>query len=170
MRELVTRRQLKVARSQGPLKPVRDRAGPIGRLLFHVGSRPNFCQLVGTAPSGPQWLREIKLDGFRMSARIERGRVQLLTRTGLDWSDKYPSVVEALAKVGAKTAYLDGELCGIGEMACQAFRRPQAASDGSRGVRLVYFAFVLLHLDRCDIVSLPLIERKAMLEPLVVKI
>jgi ATP-dependent DNA ligase len=96
--------------------------------------------------------------------------VQLLTRTGLDWSDKYPSVVEALAKVGAKTAYLEGELCGIGEMACQAFRRPQAASHGSRGVRLVYFAFVLLHLDRCDIVSLPLIERKAMLEPLVVKI
>ena len=68
-----------------------------------------------------------------MSARIDRGQVQLLTRTGLDWSDKYPSVVEALVNLGAKTAYLDGELCGIGEMACQAFRRPQAASDGSRG-------------------------------------
>src|ERR1700693_3334006 len=50
---------------------------------------PQLCQPVETAPSGPQWLHEIKLDGSRMSARIDRGRVQLLTRTGLDWSDKY---------------------------------------------------------------------------------
>jgi bifunctional non-homologous end joining protein LigD len=56
-----------------------------------------------------------------MSARTERGRVQLLTRTGLDWSDKYPSVVEALAKVRAKTAYLDGELCGIGDDGLPSF-------------------------------------------------
>ena len=90
-----------------------------------------LCQLVETAPSGPQWLHEIKLDGFRMSARIERGRVQLLTRTGLDWSDKYPSVVEALAKVGAKPAYLDGELCGIGDDGLPSFSQTQAVSDGS---------------------------------------
>jgi len=37
-------------------------------------------------PSGPQWLHEIKLDGYRMAARIDNGRVQLLTRTGLDWN------------------------------------------------------------------------------------
>ena len=75
-----------------------------------------------------------------MSARIERGRVQLLTRTGLDWSDKYPSVVEVLAKVGTKPAYLDGELCGIGD-GLPSFSQIQAASDCSRGIRLVYFAF-----------------------------
>ena len=102
--------------------------------------------------------------------RIERGRVQLLTRTGLDWSDKYPSVVEALAKVGAKTAYLDGELCGMGDDGLPSFSQTQAASDGSRGVRLVYFAFDLLHLDGRDIASLPLMERKALLEPLVAAI
>jgi bifunctional non-homologous end joining protein LigD len=60
---------------------------------------PQLCQLVEIAPTGPQWLHEIKLDGFRMSARAKHGRVQLLTRTGLDWSDKYPSVIAALAKV-----------------------------------------------------------------------
>src|SRR6202142_46919 len=67
---------------------------------------PQLCQPVENAPSGPQWLHEIKLDGFRMAARVERGRVQLLTRTGLDWSDKYPNVIAALAKVRANTAYL----------------------------------------------------------------
>ena len=53
---------------------------------------PQLCQPVDKAPSGPQWLHEIKLDGFRMAARIDHGRAQLLTRTGLDWSDKYPSI------------------------------------------------------------------------------
>ena len=88
----------------------------------------------------------------------------------VDWSDKYPSVVEVLAKVGAKPAYLDGELCGIGDDGLPSFSQTQAASDGSRGVRLVYFAFDLLHLDGRDIASLPLIERKALLEPLVAAI
>jgi bifunctional non-homologous end joining protein LigD len=43
-------------------------------------------------------VHEIKLDGFRMPARIYNGRVQLLTRTGLDWTDKYPSAVAAARK------------------------------------------------------------------------
>jgi bifunctional non-homologous end joining protein LigD len=102
---------------------------------------PQLCQPVETAPSGPQWLHEIKLDGFRMSARIDHGRVQLLTRTGLDWSDKYPGVVAALAKVPAETAYLDGELCGIGADGLPSFSQTQAASDGQRGVSLVYYVF-----------------------------
>jgi len=105
-----------------------------------------------------------------MAARIDNGHAQLLTRTGLDWSDKYPSVVEALAKVEAKIASLDSELCGIGDDDLPSFSQTQAASDGSRGVRLVYFAFDLLHLDGRDIASLPLIERKALLEPLVAAI
>jgi bifunctional non-homologous end joining protein LigD len=81
-----------------------------------------------------------------MAARIERGRVQLLTRTGHGWSDKYPSVVEALAKAGAKPAYLDGELCGMGDDGLPSFSQTQAARDGSHGVRLVYYALDLLHL------------------------
>jgi DNA ligase D-like protein (predicted ligase) len=128
---------------------------------------PQLCQPVENAPSGPQWLHEIKLDGFRMSARIERGRVQLLTRTGLDWSDKYLNVIAALAKVRVKTAYLDGELCGVGDDGLPSFSQTQAASDGSHGVRLVYYVFDLLHLDGRDTASLPLIERKALLNPLI---
>ena len=105
------------------------------RRLFDVGIPRQLCRLVETAPSGPQWLHEIKLDGFRMFARIERGPVHLLTRTGLDWSDKYPSVVEALAKVGAKTAYLDGELCGMRDDGLPSFSQTQAASDALQPFR-----------------------------------
>src|ERR1700727_388680 len=74
---------------------------------------PQLTQLAEKAPSGPQWLHEIKLDGFRMATRIDHDHVQLLTRTGLDWTGKYPSAIAALAKLNVKTASLDGELCGV---------------------------------------------------------
>ncbi len=117
-------------------------------------------------PSGPQWVHEIKLDGFRMAARIDNGGVRLLTRTGLDWTDKYPSAIAALANVRVKTAYIDGELCGVDDAGLPRFAQTQAATDGERGARLVYYAFDLLHLNGWDISGLQLTERKGLLEPL----
>ena len=127
---------------------------------------PQLSQPVGKPPSGPQWMHEIKLDGYRMAARIDNGRVQLLTRTGLDWTDKYPIAIAALANLDVKTAYIDGELCGVDEAGLPTFAHTQAATDGERNVQLVYYAFDLLHLDGWDISGLQLIERKALLEPL----
>ena len=131
---------------------------------------PQLSQLVEKAPSGPQWLHEIKLDGFRMAARIERGEAKLLTRTGLDWTARYPGMSTALAAVRAKTAYLDGELCGVGADGLPSFAEMQAATDGAGGVRLVFYAFDLLHLDGRDTARLLLTERKALLQPIVTDI
>jgi bifunctional non-homologous end joining protein LigD len=58
--------------------------------------RPQLSQPVEKPPLGPQWVHEIKLDGYRMAARTDNGRVQLLTRTGLDCTEKYPSAIAAL--------------------------------------------------------------------------
>jgi DNA ligase D-like protein (predicted ligase) len=112
-------------------------------------------------------VHKIKLDGYRMAARIDNGRVQLLTRTGLDWTAKYPSAIAALANVNVKTAYLDGELCGVDEKGLPSFAHTQAATDGERGVHVVYYAFDLLHLAGWDVSSLSLVKRKELLEPLV---
>jgi hypothetical protein len=49
-----------------------------------------------------------------MHARLDRGSVRLLTRTGLDWTHKYPAIAETVPSLGARQAYLDGELCGVG--------------------------------------------------------
>jgi bifunctional non-homologous end joining protein LigD len=98
------------------------------------------------------------LDGFRMAARIDNGRVQLLTRTGLDWTAKYPSAIAALGNLAAKTAYIDGELCGVDDAGLSSFAQTQAATDGERGVHLVYYAFDLLHLEGRDVSKLPLIR------------
>jgi ATP dependent DNA ligase domain len=89
-----------------------------------------LSQPVEKPPSGAQWLHEIKLDGYRIAARIDNGRAQLLTRTGLDWTDKYPSVIAALADLHVKTAYLDGELCGVDDAGLPSFAHTQAATDG----------------------------------------
>jgi DNA ligase D-like protein (predicted ligase) len=128
---------------------------------------PQLSQLVAKPPAGPQWVHEIKLDGYRMAARIDNGRVQLLTRTGLDWTAKYPGAGAALANVNVKTAYIDGELCGVDEAGLPSFAHTQAATDGERGVHLAYYAFDLLHLAGWDVSSLPLVRRKELLEPLV---
>jgi DNA ligase D-like protein (predicted ligase) len=128
---------------------------------------PQLSQPVEKPPSGPQWLHEIKLDGYRMAARLDNGRAQLLTRTGLEWTHKYPSVVAALANLSVKTAYLDGELCGVDDDGLPSFAHTQAATDGERDVHLVYYAFDLLHLAGRAVSDLALIERKALLEPLV---
>jgi DNA ligase D-like protein (predicted ligase) len=128
---------------------------------------PQLSQPVEKPPSGPQWLHEIKLDGYRMAARIDEGRVQLLTRTGLDWTAKYPSAAAALASLNVKTAYLDDELCGVDDAGLPSFARIQAATDGERAARLVFYAFDLIHINGGDVTGLPLLERKALLEPLV---
>ena len=123
------------------------------------------------APSrGPEWLHEIKYDGYRMHARLDHGRVSLLTRTGLDWSHKYPSIAEALSGLPAKQAYLDGELCGIRLDGKTSFSMIQAASDSGNATALVFFLFDILYLDGEAISDAPLRERKERLRDLLLNV
>src|SRR5690348_5984820 len=128
--------------------------------------KPQLTRLVNQAPEGPDWLHEIKFDGYRLHARLDRGSVKLLTRTSLDWTHKYPPIAEAVSSLGARQAYLDGELCGIFSDGITSFSMIQAASDAGNAAGLVYFIFDLLHLDGDDVAARPLIERKARLAAL----
>jgi ATP-dependent DNA ligase len=74
---------------------------------------PQLTRLAEEAPEGTDWLHEIKYDGYRMHARIDSGKIQLLTRTGLDWSHRYKRTIEVLHSLKVKSAYLDGELCAL---------------------------------------------------------
>src|ERR1700739_876966 len=127
---------------------------------------PQLTQLVDAAPDGDQWLHEIKYDGYRMHARLDRGAVKLLTRTGLDWTHKYPAIAKAVGELGARQAYLDGELCGVGPDGTTSFNIVQLASDSGNAAALVFFLFDLLYLDGEDLWSQPLIERKERLRAL----
>lgn len=100
-----------------------------------------------------------------MHARLDVGRVSMITRRGNDWTDKYPTTVKALARLPVENAYLDGELCGIGPDGRTAFNLIQNAMEHGDAL-LVFFLFDLLFLDGEDLTELPLVQRKARLEKL----
>ncbi len=130
---------------------------------------PQLSQLVTRPPSGAGWCHELKLDGYRLRARIAGGEVQLLTRTGLDWTHKYAATAHALAVLKVKSAYIDGELCALRPDGTASFSDLQAAIDRKRTDDLVFFAFDLLFLDGRDLTVAPLKERKRLLAKLLVK-
>src|SRR5204862_1835590 len=67
--------------------------------------KPELAALVKAAPKGTDWLHEMKLDGYRMHARLDAGHVQILTRRGNDWTAKYPTIVNALTKLPVLDAW-----------------------------------------------------------------
>src|ERR1700732_3154946 len=103
--------------------------------------RPQLTELVDATPEGDQWLHEIKFDGYRMHARLDRGAVRLLTRTGLDWTHNHPAIAAVVASLPAREAYLDGELCGVRPDGTTSFSLIQNASDTGQGDALVLFLF-----------------------------
>jgi len=128
---------------------------------------PSLATLRDQAPSEPGWLHEIKFDGYRIQARIDRGRVALLTRKGLDWTDKFPNVAAAAAKLGARSALIDGEIVVEDERGVASFSGLQAALKAGEANSFIYYVFDLLHLDGRDLTALPLIGRKQQLKRLI---
>jgi bifunctional non-homologous end joining protein LigD len=122
-----------------------------------------MATLVQAAPEGNEWLHEIKLDGYRVLARIDRGRVRLLTRSGQDWTARFRVVAAAAGKLRADRALLDGEVVVLDERGVSHFQSLQEALSLKRTGGLVYFAFDLLHLDGRELRDAPLSERKALL-------
>jgi bifunctional non-homologous end joining protein LigD len=100
-----------------------------------------------------------------MHARLDGGRVQILTRRGNDWTEKYPVIANAIAGLPTQNAYLDGELCGVLPDGRTAFNLIQNATDTGEG-SLIFFLFDLLHLDGENLMALPLVDRKARLASL----
>ena len=125
-----------------------------------------MTRLAEEAPAGKEWLHEIKYDGYRMRARIDGDKIELLTRTGLDWSHRYSGTIKALRLLKVESAYLDGELCALNADGVPVFSRLQAAMDEGRTDQLVFFAFDLLFLNGRSTAQLPLIERKERLKRL----
>ncbi|WP_262265884.1 DNA ligase D [Microvirga yunnanensis] len=124
---------------------------------------PALAQLVESAPRGRNWLHEIKLDGYRMQARIDGGQVQLLTRKGLDWTAKFKPIANALKEMKTPSALLDGEIVVEDEAGVSSFSALQQELKGGKGERFVYYVFDLLYLDGEDLRKATLADRKAAL-------
>jgi bifunctional non-homologous end joining protein LigD len=127
---------------------------------------PQLAQLVKAAPTGSDWLHELKYDGYRIGCRIDNGVVTLISRNGNDWTATFPEIAKAAAALKVKTALLDGEVCVLLPDGRTSFQALQNLAGADRR-RLVYFAFDLLHLDGRTIVAEPLDARKAALARIV---
>jgi bifunctional non-homologous end joining protein LigD len=127
---------------------------------------PALATLVDRPPPGPGWLHEVKFDGYRLIVRIAGGQARLLTRSGLDWTDRFKSLADALSRLPAETALLDGEAVVMDESGVSSFAALQQALSEGRHDRIRIFLFDLLHLDGEDLRALPLEERKRRLQAL----
>ncbi len=127
---------------------------------------PELATLVSEPPEGADWIHEVKLDGYRILARIDAGRATLWTRRGKDWTALLPDIAGALGDLPVTRAWLDGEVVFMRRGRPSSFQELQnAMGSGSRHV--VYVAFDLLHLDALDLRARPLLERKALLARLI---
>ena len=161
-----------------PRAPSRARVDWAKRALALEGARAakmpatapglQLATLVATAPSGPQWLHEIKWDGYRISAMIRAGQVSLWSRNGLDWTAKLPDIVAALEQLRLKDAVFDGELIA-GQGSKSDFNLLQATLSGERSAALTYVLFDLLHVDGVALVRCRLSDRKTLLQQLLTK-
>jgi bifunctional non-homologous end joining protein LigD len=127
---------------------------------------PSLALLADKAPESGDWIHEIKFDGYRIQARLDEGKVKLLTRRGLDWTAKFPTIAEAIARLPAKTALIDGELVVEGADGISNFSLLQEDLKAHRHDRMVLYVFDLMHRDGEDLKSAPLRARKAALAKL----
>jgi bifunctional non-homologous end joining protein LigD len=128
---------------------------------------PQLATQASSPPDDTGWLHELKLDGYRIQARKDGANVQLLTRSGLDWTPRMMPIAADVATLPCDTAVLDGEVVVLSSNGTTSFADLQAAfQDGARKP-LTYFVFDLLHLNGHNLRNLKLIERKSLLSRLV---
>jgi len=111
-------------------------------------------------PEGPGWLYELKLDGYRAQAIKTGSKVKLRSRNDKDFSSRYPSLVEALASMPDETV-LDGEVVALDEEGRPSFNALQSRGLGEP---LHFFIFDVLVLRGRDVMTEPLVKRRALIE------
>jgi bifunctional non-homologous end joining protein LigD len=112
------------------------------------------------APSGDEWLHEIKHGGFRVIARKADKRVKLYSRPGNDLTSRFPLIVEALAKLRSQSCIIDGEAVACGDDGISLFNRIRYRRHDAT---VFLYAFDLIELDGDDLRRDPLAVRKATL-------
>ena len=108
-------------------------------------------------PAGPDWIHEIKHDGYRLIVQREGKRVRLFTRNGYDWSDRYPMIVEAALRNRCTSFVVDGEAVPLGVDGISDFNGLHSRKHDEE---VMLYAFDLLALEGDDLRKLPLHLRK----------
>jgi ATP-dependent DNA ligase len=116
--------------------------------------------------AGPEWLHEIKYDGFRLRVERDGDRVRLITRGGYDWTKRYPWIAEAALKNRQKRFVIDGEAVVLGVDGISDF---DALLSGRHNEEVQLCAFDVLAIDGDDLRRLPLSMRQPNLQRLLAR-
>jgi bifunctional non-homologous end joining protein LigD len=126
--------------------------------------KPQLATLAAGVPSAGEWLYEIKFDGYRLMARIDKGKVALITRGGHDWAAKMPRLVAELGELGLNSSFLDGEIVVLGANGAPDFNALQNAFDRGREAQdIVFFVFDAPFFEGQDLREVPLRDRRQLL-------
>jgi len=125
--------------------------------------QPQLAIPADDTPSGDQWLHEIKFDGYRILARVEDDVVRLITRRGNDWTDRFPSVRQAIEALNLRDTIFDGEVVVLDTDGTTNFQALQNVMNRGEERDICYYVFDLPFFDGYDLTSERLIDRKAVL-------
>ena len=128
---------------------------------------PCLPTVAARAPNGPDWVFELKHDGYRLMIRKADDRVRIYTRRGADWTKRFPRIISAVHKLRAESFLIDGEGIVYNKDGMPSFDLLHSR-EYDREVSLV--AFDLLELDGSPIRGEPLLKRKTKLEKLLARV
>ncbi len=160
--KLVERRAGADTRKKGASTSSAKSAATASRKLpkFHP---PQLATLFDSVPTGNDWLHEVKYDGYRALIAVGGGKAKVFTRSGLDWTEKFPEIAEAATALDVGSALIDGEICALDAEGRPDFSTLRTAIKDSGSTGLTCFAFDLIEHDGHDLTALPNIARKARL-------
>lgn len=121
---------------------------------------PQLATLVDAAPAGDEWLHEIKFDGYRMIARLERGKARFFSRNGHDWTGRFARQARELQQLPVEEAMLEGEMVAMSPDGSTSFRQLQEILGNGRTGELVFQVFDLAWLDGFELAQAALADRK----------
>jgi bifunctional non-homologous end joining protein LigD len=125
--------------------------------------KPVLCTAVTAAPTGDDWLHEVKFDGYRVLIHLNNGKARCLTRNGHDWTDRFRRIADAATNFPAESAILDGEVVAQRENGEISFQLLQQQFKAGSRARLLIYVFDLPYLEGHDLMQAPLVERKKLL-------
>jgi bifunctional non-homologous end joining protein LigD len=125
---------------------------------------PQLCTLVDSVPTGTGWIHEVKYDGYRALVAVGGGKATIFTRSGLDWTDKFPGIAEAAAALPVGSALIDGEIVAFKDGRPDFSTLKDAISNNGA---MTLFAFDLLELDGERLEKLPNVQRKERLRAVI---
>jgi bifunctional non-homologous end joining protein LigD len=150
------------------VKPLRIRFPKAARTARIGGFvAPCLAAATATPPAGSSFVHEVKFDGYRLQAALEKGQAVIRTRRGLDWTEKFPSLANAIAGLPIESAVFDGEAVIEDRQGIADFAALQAALKAGRNETIAFYVFDLLYLNGHDVKPLPLLQRKEVLEQVI---